>query len=124
LEWIADFEARGIVTVPLVGVDPAQAPRFDGREYRVRVDESDVSWRLENSRYPAAVDMALRGEDKAKGSVQMDTAALGRYEGELHLMRRSMPLDSVTVQVAEISAAYKVLVDFITGGMTVKFVVY
>jgi hypothetical protein len=124
LEWIADFETKGIVTIPLIGVDPAQAARFNGREYRVRVDESDVSWRLENSRAQALVDTALRGEDKAKGSVQMDMATLGRYEGELHLMRRSMPLDSITVQVAEIPAAYKVLVDFITGGITVKFVVY
>jgi hypothetical protein len=119
--WIRRYEKEGVLTVPLVSVDGALEKTLFGREFTVRPERSDASWRLENTRGAVKPEKVIQGETRARGSVQMDTAAWGRYEGELHIMQKDMPLDFRSVRVAELPGPYKAAVDFIRPHEKIRF---
>jgi hypothetical protein len=119
--WIRRYEQEGVFTVPLASVDGALEKTLFDREFTVRPERSDASWRLENTRGAMKPDKVIQGETRARGTVQMDTAAWGRYEGELHIMQKDMPLDFRSVRVAEIPDPYKAAVGFIRPHEKIRF---
>lgn len=121
LEWIAHHERTGEVTVPLSGLDPA-ASFLRGAPWRLRVEDSAASLRLEGTRGAAAPDAARNADRRAAGSLQMDLDSLGRYRGEIHLMRQDLPLTGLQAHVGEIAAPSRGIIESLRPGDTVRFV--
>lgn len=48
---------------------------------------------------------------------------MGRYGGEVHLMRADLPLTAAQVRVGEIAGPYVDLVDLLRPGQAVRFVI-
>jgi hypothetical protein len=120
--WIGAYEKNGVLTVPLVWVDPALENTLFNRVFTVRTEEADASFRLEDTRQEITPHKIIQGESRARGTLQMDMPSYGRYQGELHLMRHDMPLNSNSVRVAEIPEPYKALVDFIRPREKIQFI--
>ena len=122
-EWIRLFEMENVLTLPLSYIDNVLAPKLLNHVFTIRKEETDFSVRLEGTREAINAEKFLQGECRAYGSVQMDTALFARYQGEIHIMTRDVCLTDAQTRVAEIAEPYKKLVDFITGGSKIRFVV-
>jgi hypothetical protein len=120
LRWIQHFENTAEVTLPLTGVDPS-VEFLRHRAWRLRVEDSEVSFRLEGTREARQPARLLNADQRARGSLQMDLAGYGRYCGEIHLMRTDRPLTHLQTRVAEIPDAYRGAVDLLTAGITLRF---
>jgi hypothetical protein len=118
--WIKHFEQTGTLTLPLTGLDEAASFLLE-RPWRIRVEETDYSWRLEETRSNRVPARLLNASARHRGSIQMDLPTLGRYQGEIHIMRRDLPLTPDQARVAEISRPYEPLVDYIRPGQHVVF---
>lgn len=121
LEWIAHHERTGEVTLPLSGLDEAAAA-LRGASWRLRVEDAAASFRLEGTRGSVPPDAARNADLRAAGSLQMDLDGLGRYRGEIHLLRRDLPLTGLQAHVGEIAAPYRGVVEDLRPGDTVRFV--
>ncbi|MDR1470060.1 MAG: MupG family TIM beta-alpha barrel fold protein [Spirochaetaceae bacterium] len=119
--WIQQYEQEGVLTVPLASVDGALKKTLFDREFTVRPELTGISLRLEGTRGVVKPEKALQGETRARGSIQMDGALWGRYEGELHLMQKDMPLDPRSIRVAEIPDPYKAIAGFIRPRQKIRF---
>jgi hypothetical protein len=97
-------------------------PFLTEKTFLIRPEETDFSWRVDNTRTGMDPLQVVQGEMRTKGTLQMDLRTYGRYQGELHLMKKDMRLNSNQVLVAEIAAPYRTFVDFIKGNMKIKFV--
>ncbi len=64
--------------MPLSDLDPAAA-FLRGAAWRLRVEDSAASFRLEETRGSVAPDAARNADHRAAGSLQMDLDSLGRY---------------------------------------------
>jgi hypothetical protein len=122
LRWIQTYETEGVLTVPMIFYDRTIIPFVTGKTFLIRPEETDFSWRVDNTRTGLDPLQVVQGEMRTKGTLQMDLRTYGRYQGELHLMKRDMRLNSNQVLVAEIAAPYRSFVDCIKGNMKVKFV--
>jgi hypothetical protein len=121
LEWIKTYEAKQLITLPLAGFDPL-AQQLNNRQFFVRIEQTDSSWRLEESRKLLTVPQySLNNYCQQRGSVQMDMAGYGRYEGELHIMTANLPLHPHVVRVAEVASPYVGLVDTLAGRAKIMF---
>ncbi|MDR2869607.1 MAG: MupG family TIM beta-alpha barrel fold protein [Deferribacteraceae bacterium] len=121
LRWIKEYEATGIITIPLASFDE-YASRLDGREFAVRIEATDYSHRLEGTRKLLASDGEyVNASCRKRGSLQMDTGAYGRYEGEIHIMTTDAPLHPYVIRIAEIASPYQKLTEFLYGNPRVRF---
>jgi hypothetical protein len=120
-QWINRYEQEGALTIPLTFTDEAAAGRLLNNTFNVRVEETDCSWRLENTRSSAEPGQIIPAETCARGTLQMDLKGYGRYQGEIHIMTKDRPLNNLQARIAEIPESYKALVDFISGGQRVQF---
>jgi hypothetical protein len=118
--WIETFDRTGDLTLPLTGVDNA-AKFLSERPWRVRVEETDYSWRLEETRSNRLPDRFLNAAARYLGSIQMDLPGVGRYQGEINIMRRDLPLSCHQARVAEIARPYEPLVECVRPGQNVIF---
>ena len=121
LRWIAAYERSGEITLPLSGVDPAATFLADA-VWRLRVEDAAASFRLEGTRGVEPPAGARNADRRAAGSLQMDLDELGRYRGEIHLMRQDLPLTGLQAHVGEIAAPYRGMVDDLRPGDVVRFV--
>jgi len=121
VEWIAHHEQTGEVSLPLIGVDPA-ARFLIGMSWRLRTEDAAASFRLEGTRGSETPSAVRNGDRRAAGSLQMDLEGLGRYRGEIQLMRQDLPLTGLQAYVGEIAAPYRGLVEDLRPGDTVRFV--
>ncbi|MDR1852684.1 MAG: MupG family TIM beta-alpha barrel fold protein [Propionibacteriaceae bacterium] len=119
LEWIRAFET-GVLTLPLVEIAPNAEFLLEGT-WRIRVDQADASWRLEGSRSNRTPQI-LNASVRERGSIQMDLPSIGRYQGEIHIMRRDLALSQWQARVARIASPYVDLVDAVVAGGEVRFV--
>jgi hypothetical protein len=119
--WIQTYDKEGILTVPLSFVDGALENVLFDKIFTVRTEETSASWRLENTRRAITPERLIQGEVRARGTLQMDMPCYGRYQGELHIMRKDMPLTRGSVRIAEIPEPYKAIVDFIRPKEKIKF---
>lgn len=120
-EWIAEFEASGTVTLPVVGLDPAASALLD-RPWRLRVEDAAAAFRLDDSRGGIRPSRIRNADVRESGSLQVDLDAYGRYRGEVHLMRAERPLDAGQARIGDIAAPYRGVVDNLRPGQTVRFV--
>lgn len=120
VRWIGHHERAGEVTLPLSGLDAA-AEFLRGEAWRLRVEDAAASFRLEGTRGSAAPAAARNADRRGAGSLQMDLDALGRYRGEIHLMRQDRPLTGLQAHVGEIAAPYRGVVDDLRPGDSVRF---
>lgn len=120
LRWIQHFDDAGEVTLPLTGVDPS-VEFLRHRSWHLRVEDNEVSFRLEGTREPRTPVRLLNADQRSRGSLQLDLEGYGRYRGELHLMRTDRPLNHLQVRVAEVADPYLGLVDCLSPGMVVRF---
>lgn len=118
--WIAHLEKTGEVTVPLT--HDASASFLAGETRRLRVEDTATSFRLDGTRGMPRPGSVRNADMRARGSLQMDLDALGRYAGEVHLMRADLPLTGQQAWVGEIAGPYRGIVDELRPGMTVRFV--
>lgn len=116
LEWIRRAE-DGVLTLP-VNLAPGCA-WLEG-DWRLRVEETGRSHRLEGTRGRALSGACANADAMETGSLQMDT--LGRYRGEVHLMTATAPLDGEHVRLGEVAAPYRCLVGLLRGGQQVRLV--
>lgn len=121
LSWIEHFERTGEITVPLSEVDTAARFLLDGT-WGVRVEQTGVSERLEGTRGVATPPVWVNGDERARGSIQMDLPGYGRYAGETHLMLRDAPLHPHQARVGQIAGAYTGVVDRLRISRRVRFV--
>ncbi|MDR1265259.1 MAG: MupG family TIM beta-alpha barrel fold protein [Propionibacteriaceae bacterium] len=119
-DWIKLLERNDRLTLPLTNPDESVAGLF-ARGWRIRVEQTDYSWRLEDTRSQLVPARRLNAASRHRGSLQMDLPALGRYQGEIHIMRRDLPLTFAQARVAEISRPYESLTDHIRPGHEVVF---
>ncbi len=120
LRWILHFDATGEATLPLTGMDPS-VEFLQGGSWHLRVEDSEVSFRIDGTRGTRAPARLLNADQRSRGSLQMDLDRYGRYRGELHLMRTDRPLNQLQVRVAEVAGPYLGLVDSLNPGMVVRF---
>ncbi|MDR2784068.1 MAG: MupG family TIM beta-alpha barrel fold protein [Treponema sp.] len=120
--WIQTYEKKGVLTVPLSFTDGALENTLFDKVFTVRTEDTGVSWRLENTRRVITPEKVIQGETRARGTLQMDMPSYGRYQGELHIMRKDMPVTANSVRVAEIPEPYKALVDFIRPKEEIQFI--
>ena len=118
-EWIGHGETTGEVTVPL---SSDAAPFLRDRSWRLRVEDAAASFRLEDTRGVERPERVRNADSRSRGSLQMDLDALGRYAGEVHLMRADLPLTGQQAWVGEVAGPYRGIVDELRPGMTVRFV--
>ncbi len=118
--WIAHLETTGEVTLPLSG--DASSSFLAGEARRLRVEDAAASFRLEGTRGTPRPERVRNGDTRARGSLQMDLDALGRYAGEVHLMRDDLPLTGGQAWVGEIAGPYRGIVGELRPGMAVRFV--
>ena len=116
LEWIRRAE-DGVLTLP-VNLAPGCA-WLEG-DWRLRVEETGRSHRLEGTRGRALSGVCANADAMETGSLQIDT--LGRYRGEVHLMTATAPLDGEHVRLGEVAAPYRCLVGLLRGGQQVRLV--
>ncbi len=121
LDWIEHAEQTGEVTVPLTGIDASVRFLLD-RSWRMRVDGTDASFRLEGTRSDRTPTRRLNADLRSRGSLQMDLPEAGRYQGELHLMRVDRPLHPWQARVAEVAAPYTGIIDDLRPGQTLRLV--
>ncbi len=121
LAWIEHYEATGEVTVPLTSLEPAAEFLLEG-PWRVRIEETGVSERLEGTRGRPTPASWVNADVRERGSVQMDLPGYGRYAGETHLMLRDAPLDHRQARIADIAAPYRGVVDRLRLSRDVRFI--
>ncbi|MDR2938785.1 MAG: MupG family TIM beta-alpha barrel fold protein [Clostridiales bacterium] len=121
LRWINEYEASGIITIPLSNFDEL-SKSLDGKCFYVRKEEANISWRLEDTRKllekPQEI---LNASLRKRGSLQMDTSGYGRYEGEIHIMTKDSPLHPYVIRISEIPSPYINLVDFLDAHPKIRF---
>lgn len=121
LGWIEHREQTGETVLPMTGLDPSVGFLLDG-SWRLRPEGTDYSHRIEDTRRARTPDRIVNGAIRPAGSLQADLASMGRYHGELHLMRSDRPLLAGQALVGEIAAPYRELVDCLRPGDSVRFV--
>jgi len=121
MAWIEAFERDATITVPLVTTDKSADFLFD-HDWPIRVEHTDYSWRLDGSRVARHPDMIINADTRARGSIQMDMDGYGRYCGEIHLMKKDCPLNSMQVRIADIASPYVGLVDEMGPDTPLRFV--
>ena len=121
LEWIGHRERTGETVLPMTGLDDLVTFLLDG-SWRLRPEGTDYSHRIEGTREPRTPHRAVNGATRPAGSLQADLASMGRYHGELHLMRGDRPLLPGQALVGEIAAPYRALIDCLKPGDSVRFV--
>ncbi|WP_323986800.1 MupG family TIM beta-alpha barrel fold protein [Microbacterium plantarum] len=119
--WIAEFEATGTVTLPVVGLDAAASVLLE-RPWRLRVEEAAASFRLDETRGSIRPSRIRNADARERGSLQVDLDAYGRYRGEVHLMRADRPLDAGQARIGEVAAPYRGIVDDLRPGQTVRLI--
>ncbi|MDR2860441.1 MAG: MupG family TIM beta-alpha barrel fold protein [Elusimicrobiota bacterium] len=122
LNWISDYENNDIITLALSYADEKIFETLNDKVFNVRIEKTDFSWRLENTRskiVPSKFDCA---KNRSKGSLQMDTEKFGRYQGEIHIIRKDLQPNEWTTHIADISKPYRDILDFPLGGKKIKFV--
>lgn len=120
-EWIEHLERTGEITVPLSWIDPAAEGLLEGSQ-RLRVEDAAASFRLEGTRGMPRPREVVNGDVRDAGSLQMDLDLLGRYAGEIHLLRTDRPLVAGQARVGEIAGAYRGIVDDLRPGDALRFV--
>lgn len=121
LDWIGHRERTGEIVVPVTGLDASVTFLLDG-SWRLRPEGTDVSHRIEGTRQPRTPARIVNGATRPAGSLQADLATMGRYHGELHLMRSDRPLVAGQALVGVIATPYRALVDCLQPGDSVRFV--
>ncbi|MFT3876894.1 MAG: MupG family TIM beta-alpha barrel fold protein [Propioniciclava sp.] len=121
LEWIDHYEHTGEITVPLSEAEDAASFLLDGT-WGVRVEQTDFSERLENTRGAPTPSSWINADVRARGSLQMDLPALGRYAGEVHVIIRDLPLHPHQARIGQIASPYMALVDHVRLTRRVRFI--
>lgn len=123
LAWTEHLNRTGEVTVPLVGVEPAARFLLD-RAWRLRGEDSEAAFRVEDTRGADAPTQIRNADRRSAGSMQMDLPSMGRYRGEIQIMRHDLPLTPMQARVADIAGPYVGIVNDLRPGATVRFVQY
>lgn len=121
LAWIEHRERTGETVLPMAGLDASVAFLLDG-SWRLRPEGTAYSHRIEGTRQPRTPERVVNGASRRAGSLQADLAGMGRYHGELHLMRTDRPLLAGQALVGELAGPYAGLIDCLRPGDTVRFV--
>lgn len=123
MQMIAKYEAEGVITLPIAVIDEGSWQVLKERVWTIRIEESDASWRIEATRHHPDLLIPSHGDNqlRVRGGLQMDTAAYGRYGGEIHILRQDLAGDARTIEVGRIAEQYCDLVDMLGGRAKVQF---
>jgi len=121
LDWIRAFDEEGLVTLPLSEADSGIAGTLRSRDFTVRADSGEMSFRLEGTRGGPLPARRIEAERRERGAVLTDNGLFPRYQGELHIQRRDAPLVPFQTRAACIASPYRPLVDCLSGDASVRF---
>jgi hypothetical protein len=122
LDWISEYENYNVITLPVFCTDSRIHKILEKNIFTIRYEQTDCSFRLENTRSKIKIHKKIQNEIRNKGSLQMDTEQFGRYHGEIHIMKKDMPLHPYIDHIADIADSYKIILDFLRGGEKVRFI--
>jgi hypothetical protein len=122
IKWISEYEQNGIINVPVDAVDEGVCKFFKEREFMTRIEETDFSWRLDNTRSSEYPFTNISSPSRKKASLQIDNQKYPRYQGQLHIIKKDLPKDIAMTHIADISNGYREIADFPLGLRKMKFV--
>jgi len=115
------FENEQIITIPCAYIDERYAPTLLGKNWRVRVEETDYSWRLLDTRGLIEVTEEQSEHNRRQGAIQVDTQGYGRYAGEIHLLKQNLPANRRTEEIGCVEQEYLALLAWLSGSPTIQF---
>ncbi|TLG72750.1 MupG family TIM beta-alpha barrel fold protein [Culicoidibacter larvae] len=123
MQMIAKYEAESIITIPVATIDEGCWQVLKDKHWTIRIEESDASWRIKATRHHPDLTIPSHGDglERVRGALQMDTAAYGRYSGEIHVLRQDLAGDERTIEIGRIAEHYCELVDMLGGRARVEF---
>jgi hypothetical protein len=120
--WINRYEKEKVVVFELSYVDENIFDFLKAKIFNIRIEKTDFSWRIENTRSKINPSKTISGLARLKASLQMDSQKYGRYQGEIHIIKKDLPPDPLALHIANISEKYKNIIDFLAGGEKIIFV--
>jgi hypothetical protein len=96
LELIKAYKDKQVITLAVNWLTDELAQKLLEKAYHVRIEQTDVSWRLENTR-AIVNDLAATAlfpvGMRTIGDIYMDNTGYGRYAGEIHFIHTQVAGD-------------------------------
>lgn len=118
--WIDIYEQTKVITIPIVLANKEVVKLLEGKTFKIRIEDCESSFRVEQTRGMLNIQSEILRSARKKGTLQMDL--YGRYDGELHLLKKDLPPDGYFIRVGEIPTPYLSIIDVLKGGNVVNFV--
>ena len=90
------------------------------QELKSRADSSENVIRITTERKPGV--KVFQNVDRPRGSITMDNHLIGRYGGEVQLLKKDFPMDARVNVIGHIHPAYVDLLEYIDRDTVIKFV--
>lgn len=121
---IMKYEDSGVITLPIECMQEV-SKMLTEREFKVRIEESDISWRLEDTRAFGKEDFSFYSEKPAEtleyGGIYFDSSEFGRYKGEVHICLTKEKVPMGMHKVGTIKEEYLSLIPLLTGSPMIQF---
>lgn len=124
LERIIRHKNEQIITLPIDWLRDDVEEALMSKNWHVRIEETDMSWRLEETRAlvsDLSQTLPFLVVERTVGSIYMDTVKYGRYAGEIHLIHTVTEQNDYCNHVGEIQQEYHVLLTVLDGRPKIKF---
>ena len=118
LRRIARYLSEGIVTIPC-HLHEDYHHLYD-TVLRTREDISDDTIRVRDTRVMGVKQS--NSKERLRGMITVDNELLGRYSGELSLIKHDLPMDARINVIGFVPDAYHKLLDYLEGRDKIQFV--
>lgn len=124
LQWILDFENKNIITIP-VNLIPEMEKDLTDIKFRVRIEQTDYSWRLEDTRRFGGIHYDIYNNKPEKsvefGGIYLDGNCYERYQGEVHICHSKDDVPMNLHKIGHIKEGYLNLISLLNGRPWIKF---
>ncbi len=122
LDNIINYENNQIITIPIEMNIEDLVPVICDRCFKIRIEETDASWRVENTRgFDKYIKKHINSDKRVKGSIQMDNLSYKRYAGEVHIMKMDLKQDDRVMKIGSIKEEYLDIVNYLGGAPIIIF---
>ncbi|MGL5042283.1 MAG: MupG family TIM beta-alpha barrel fold protein [Culicoidibacterales bacterium] len=125
LEAIKAYKDDNIITLNVDWIKADVGQKLLAQEYYVRIEQTDTSWRLEDTR-GLVKDLAPRAlypmGMRTIGDIYMDNNEYGRYAGEIHFIHTNMAGDKRCNHVGAISILHHQLLAILDRRPKIKLI--
>lgn len=124
LERILRYKNEDIITLPVEGLRADVEEALMKRDWFIRIEETDMSWRVEETR-ALVEELSVMTDfpvgERTIGSIYMDNIKYARYAGEIHLIHTVAAGNDHCNHVGELGHEYHVLLSVLDGRPKIKF---